>query len=221
MNLRKLVNEVLEGKDCCTATKPTKAPILNENLKSRILMTENMQYHIDSKKPLFETTLPYGSKEYLELWTEARHLYSRGILNVEGIDKEKITETDLGEYGIFEGQLVPLDLPMLEEGGADTSWTDEEGNKITLKDILDLTKTIPQKDYPTEKLAKIVLNWDDNPEEIERIEQVEVSKQYPILIMVDERGEIQWILDGNHRAFFKYRKYLFFYFKGLRKIRND
>ena len=115
MNLRKLVKEALEGKDCCTATKPTKAPILNENLKSRILMTENMQYHIDSKKPLFETTLPYGSKEYLELWTEARHLYSRGILNVEGIDKEKITETNLGEYGIFEGQKVPLDLPTPDE----------------------------------------------------------------------------------------------------------
>jgi len=115
MNLRKLVNEVLEGKDCCTATKPTKAPILNENLKSRTLMTENMQYHIDSKKPLFETTLPYGSKEYLDLWVEARYLYSRGALNVEGIDKEKITETHLGEYGIFEGQLVPLDMPTPDE----------------------------------------------------------------------------------------------------------
>jgi hypothetical protein len=200
MDLKKLIREVLENKDCCTATKPTKAPILNEGMQSRVLMTENMQYHIDNKKPLYETTLPYGSKEYLDLWVEARYLYSRGALNVEGIDKEKITETDLGEYGIFEGQLVPLDMPMLEEGGEDTSWTDEEGNKITLQDILDLTKAIPQKDYPTEKLAKIVLNWDDNPKEIERIEQVEVSKQYPILIMVDEGGEIQWILDGNHRA---------------------
>ena len=115
MDLKKLIREVLENKDCCTATKPTKAPILNENLKSRILMTENMQYHIDSKKPLYETTLPYGSKEYLDLWVEARYLYSRGALNVEGIDKEKITETDLGEYGMFEGQLVPLDLPMLDD----------------------------------------------------------------------------------------------------------
>jgi hypothetical protein len=200
MNLKKLVNEVLEGKDCCTATKPTKAPILNENLKSRTLMTEHLQYHIDGKLPLSENTFRYGSKAFLDLWKEARTLYSRDILDVSGIDKEIITETKLGEYGMFEGQMVPLDLPMLEEGGADTSWTDEEGNKITLQDILDLTKAIPQKDYPTEKLAKIVLNWDDNPEEIERIEQVEVSKQYPILIMVDERGEIQWILDGNHRA---------------------
>jgi hypothetical protein len=78
-------------------------------------MTENMQYHIDNKKPLYETTLPYGSKEYIDLWAEARYLYSRGVLNVEGIDKEKITETDLGEYGIFEGQIVPLDMPMPDE----------------------------------------------------------------------------------------------------------
>jgi hypothetical protein len=115
MDLKKLIREILENKDCCTATKPTKAPILNESMQSRVLMTENMQYHIDNKKPLYETTLPYGSKEYLDLWVEARYLYSRGALNVEGIDKEKITETDLGEYGIFEGQLVPLDMPMPEE----------------------------------------------------------------------------------------------------------
>jgi hypothetical protein len=116
MDLKKLIREVLENKDCCTATKPTKAPILNEGMQSRVLMTENMQYHIDNKKPLYETTLSYGSKEYLDLWVEARYLYSRGALNVGGIDKEKITETHLGEYGIFEGQLVPLDMPMLEEG---------------------------------------------------------------------------------------------------------
>ena len=115
MDLKKLIREVLENKDCCTATKPTKAPILNEGMQSRVLMTENMQYHIDNKKPLYETTLPYGSKEYLDLWVEARYLYSRGALDAYGIDKEKITETHLGEYGIFEGQMVPLDMPMLDE----------------------------------------------------------------------------------------------------------
>ena len=129
MDLKKLIREVLENKDCCTATKPTKAPILNEGMQSRVLMTENMQYHIDNKKPLYETTLPYGSKEYLDLWVEARYLYSRGALNVEGIDKEKITETDLGEYGMFEGQLVPLDLPMLDDVLNEAEY---QGRKVTL-----------------------------------------------------------------------------------------
>ena len=115
MDLKKLIKEALENKDCCTATKPTKAPILNEGMQSRVLMTENMQYHINTKKPLYETTIPYGSKEYIDLWAEARYLYIREAIDLTGIDLEKITETDLGEYGIFEGQVVPLDMPMPDE----------------------------------------------------------------------------------------------------------
>ena len=122
-NLKELIREILLtnsikpdcGCGCKGTAKCFDAPILNENLKARIVMTENMQYHIDAKTPLFETTLPYGSKEYLNLWAEARYLYSRGALNVEGIDKEKITETHLGEYGMYEGKKVPLDLPMLDK----------------------------------------------------------------------------------------------------------
>ena len=122
-NLKELIREILLtnsikpdcGCGCKGTAKCFDAPILNENLKARIVMTEDMQYHIDAKTPLFETTLPYGSKEYLNLWAEARYLYSRGALNVEGIDKEKITETHLGEYGMYEGKKVPLDLPMLDE----------------------------------------------------------------------------------------------------------
>jgi hypothetical protein len=130
MNLKKLVNEVLEGKDCCTATKPTKAPILNENLKSRTLMTEHLQYHIDGKLPLSENTFRYGSKAFLDLWKEARTLYSRDILDVSGIDKEIITETKLGEYGIFEGQIVPLDMPILEEG--EITEAEYQGKKVQI-----------------------------------------------------------------------------------------
>jgi len=122
-DLKKIVKKILlenyKKHDCgcgCNGTaKCFDAPILNENLKSRTIITEEMQYHIDAKKPLFETALPYGSKEYLNLWAEARYLYSRGALNLEGIDKEKVTETHLGEYGIYEGKKVPLDLPMIDE----------------------------------------------------------------------------------------------------------
>jgi hypothetical protein len=115
MDLKKLIKEALANKDCCTATKPTKAPILNESIHSRTLMTENMQYHIDNKKPLYETTITYGSSGYINLWAEARYLYLREAIDLTGIDLEKITETDLGEYGMFEGQMVPLDMPMPDD----------------------------------------------------------------------------------------------------------
>jgi hypothetical protein len=135
-NLKEIVRKVLSEKpDCgcgCGGTaKCFDAPMLNENLQSRIVMTEEMQYHIDVKKPLFETTLPYGSKEYINLWAEARYLYSRGALNVEGIDKEKITETNLGEYGIYEGKKVPLDLPMLDEDDI-LNEAEYQGRKVQL-----------------------------------------------------------------------------------------
>ena len=175
-----------------------RGPLLTEG-KVKSLLSEGLQYHIDKQIPLFETVYRIGSDKHLSLIKEARKMYSRNVIDLCEED-EGLIKTHLGEFALYEGESVPLDLPMLNEGGADTAWEDEEGNKVTLQDILDMTKNVSQKDYPTEKLAKIVLNWDDNPEEVERIEQVEISKQYPILIMVDEAGKIQWILDGNHRA---------------------
>ena len=85
------------------------------------------------------------------------------------------------------------------EGGAETSWSNET-DKITLQDILDLTKHIKQINLPIDdNLKSKLIHWDGNPEEIERINQVTVSKQFPILVMLDGQGQIDWILDGNHR----------------------
>jgi len=134
MDLKKLIKEVLESRKpdcgCGCGDKCGKAPILNENLQSRVLMTENMQYHIDNKMPLTENTFRYGSKAFLDLWAEARFLYSRGALNVSGIDKEIIIETKLGEYGLFEGQMVPLDMPILEEG--EVNEAEYQGKKVPI-----------------------------------------------------------------------------------------
>jgi hypothetical protein len=129
--------------------------------------------------------------------TNARKALQKG-------DKEKFftflpTEIPANEKEDIYNILEPTVLKE-GEGGADTSWTGIDNETITLQDILELTKDIKIQNFPTKELASIVLNWDNNPEEIERISQVEVSSQYPILIMVDEQGKIQWILDGNHRA---------------------
>jgi len=85
------------------------------------------------------------------------------------------------------------------EGGAETSWSNDT-DTITLQDILELTKHIKQINLPiNDNLKSKLLHWEGNPEEIERVNQVTVSNQFPILIMVNEQGQIEWILDGNHR----------------------
>ena len=121
--LRQIIRESLKNralnKDCgCGCSGKCggdKAPMINENLIRKPLLSENLQYHVDNKKPLTENTFRYGSEAFLSLWSETRKLYSRNLLEVSGLDKDIITETDLGEYGVFEGQKVPLDLPMVNE----------------------------------------------------------------------------------------------------------
>jgi hypothetical protein len=92
------------------------APILNESLAPREILSEGLKYHITHNKPLTEQTYRAGSQAYFNLWAEARALYSRGILEIQNQDDlEILTETQLGEFGIYEGKKVPLDFPMLEE----------------------------------------------------------------------------------------------------------
>jgi hypothetical protein len=112
MNLKQLIRETLENKDCCTATKPTKAPILNESVAPREILSEGLKYHIDNKKPLTEHVYRAGSSNYFNLWAEARTLYTRGILDFSGDDLDILTETNLGEFGIHEDKKVPLDFIM-------------------------------------------------------------------------------------------------------------
>jgi len=112
MNLKQLIRGVLENKDCCTATKPTKAPILNESIAPREILSEGLKYHIDNNTPLTEHVYRAGSSNYFNLWAEARTLYIRGILDFSGDDLAILTETHLGEFGIHEGKKVPLDFIM-------------------------------------------------------------------------------------------------------------
>ena len=187
--------------------------VLKSYTKEKTVISEELQYHIDNRISLTENVFRYGSPKYFDMINEARKLYNDG--NSEWSEEEiELLESDRGKFFNYKGERLPFDFPMvneqafswdgtyaneIDEQGADTSWSKGE-DKITLQDILELTKDIKIINFPTKKLANIVLNWDNNPEEIERISQVEISSQYPILIMVDENGKIQWILDGNHRV---------------------
>ena len=122
--LRKLIKEVLSTppkKDSCNCGCHTcenvgnSGVVLNESLVKKDILSENLQYHVDNKLPLTENTFRYGSESFLNLWAEARYLYVREAIHVNEDDKEILEETNLGEYGMYEGVKVPLDMPMLEE----------------------------------------------------------------------------------------------------------
>ena len=123
--LSNLIKESLQGynlkeKSCscgCNTCEDKRilAPILNESIAPREILSEGLKYHIDNNKPLTEHVYRAGSQNYFDLWSEARALYSRGIIDIKNQDDlEILTETQLGEFGMYEGKKVPLDFIMEE-----------------------------------------------------------------------------------------------------------
>lgn len=98
---------------CNTCETKIRGPLLTES-KVKSLLSEGLQYHIDKKIPLFETVYRIGSDKHLALIKEARKMYSRNVIDLCE-DDEALIKTHLGEFALYEGESVPLDLPMLEE----------------------------------------------------------------------------------------------------------
>ena len=98
---------------CNTCEIKITGPLLTEG-KVKSLLSEGLQYHIDKQIPLFETVYRIGSDKHLSLIKEARKMYSRGVIDLCE-DDEHLIKTHLGEFDLYEGVSVPLDLPMLEE----------------------------------------------------------------------------------------------------------
>ena len=164
--LRKLINEVLstppkqDSCNCgCHSCENVGNPgvVLNESLSDGILMTENLQYHVQNQLPLTENTFRYGSDSFLDLWAEARYLYVREIIHVNEDDKHVLEETNLGEYGMYEGKKVPLDLPMLDESEIGNEDDIEQAQGTLLLPYADLLDKLSDLYYssPNPKLKQI------------------------------------------------------------------
>jgi len=132
--------------DCGCGTCSTKQPVvLNESLASKSILSEGLKYHMDNARPLTEHVFRAGSENYFNLWAEARALYARNILEVQGDDLEVLLETDLGHFGMVNGKKVPLDFPI--------ELTIDEAKKAKKKNTKKLNK--PMRDSSGGKAYKV------------------------------------------------------------------
>jgi hypothetical protein len=86
-----------------TSLTETKSPI-----------SENLKFHLNKGIQISENVFRIGSKSYLGLFNEARLLNDWGYIQLSESDKHLIETTDIGKFGIYKGQKVPLDIPMVE-----------------------------------------------------------------------------------------------------------
>jgi len=210
-HIKKIIKEVLLSKNikhdcgCGCGGGCSKAPILNENLNAQVVVTENMKYHIDNKKPLIENTFRYGSKSFLDLWAEARYLYSRDAINLSGLDKEIILETDLGQYGLYEGQMVPLDMPLLENDESEYEDFEDE-NEIGGIEDLEMADIVSAKPYEG-ILIQVAEDWGRNSDLYQELLSIYTAPRFDLkqiistLIEYDVYNDYKYLLNLNEAEY--------------------
>jgi len=77
-----------------------------------VFISEHLQYHINNDMSITENIFRYGSESYFNLLKESRELYDKGLVELSGHDKELFESSDIGKFEMFNGELVPLDLPL-------------------------------------------------------------------------------------------------------------
>ena len=115
------LKELLFGKpDCNCGCDNCEGTKLNENTT----VSENLQYHLDNKISLNESVFRISSNAHVKLFSEVRKLWELDQIQLSESDKH-FMHTDAGRQGMYNGKLVPLDLPYV----LDTENIIEEGPK--------------------------------------------------------------------------------------------
>lgn len=84
-----------------------------KSLVTEAMISEALRYHINKNISIHDNVFRYGSEAYCNLMLEAKRLLTEGKLEADVYDRE-VLSTDIGEFGLYEGVRVPLDLPMSE-----------------------------------------------------------------------------------------------------------
>jgi hypothetical protein len=95
-------------------------------------ISEALQYHIDAGVGVDQNIFRPGSTAFFSLFREARKLYQVGIYHPLEGEIELLEDLDIGDFGIYEGRLVPLDYPILEGVEGHLAEAEYKGKKVEL-----------------------------------------------------------------------------------------
>jgi hypothetical protein len=93
-------------------------------------ISENLKYHVDNNIPVLENVFRPHSEAFYNLIKEARELFDDGKIGVSEHDKHLFETTDLGYFGVYEGEIIPLDLPI--ENIEEINEAEYKGKKVNL-----------------------------------------------------------------------------------------
>ena len=106
-------------------TKTQLKKLIKENL-----MSEDVRYHVSAGVGIDKNIHRPGSEAFFKLFREVRVLSKVGLYTLNEAETELINNSDIGEYGYYEGKRVPLDYPILYED--DLVEANYKGKKVEL-----------------------------------------------------------------------------------------
>jgi hypothetical protein len=96
-------------------------------------ISRGLLYHIDNNIPLMESVYRIESDQWLNMINESRLLWEKNIIDLTEDDVFLIS-TDAGEFGLYEGEKVMLDVPFIPNDELEEKLLEAEykGRKVNL-----------------------------------------------------------------------------------------
>lgn len=111
----------------------------NKNLLKEVysnrMISEGLRFHIIEGISVDNNIYRPGTQKYLNLFREVRDLSEVGLYELNNVEKYFINETEIGEWGFYGEDFVPLDMPMINENFDEDDLISEaeyKGRKVEL-----------------------------------------------------------------------------------------
>lgn len=90
---------------------------------------ESIEYHTQNNIPVSECIFRPHSEGFYQFYVEARKQFANGTLTVESFLDKELLSTDIGERVEVDGEVFPLDIPLLEEKDVELNSPKRGGDK--------------------------------------------------------------------------------------------
>lgn len=141
--LRNIVREALEKTIKYNADSALKGDqtTLPDKLQKSIIdkaeedekLEEAFLFHQDADVGFDRNIFRPGSTLFFSLFRRARNLYNEGSYIPKSLNElELLEDSDIGEFAVYEGRLVPLDYPIMEGNEEHLNEAEYQGKKVEL-----------------------------------------------------------------------------------------
>jgi hypothetical protein len=82
---------------------------------SEKLLDEALEWHAKNDAPLVDSVFRVHSEGYYALFIHAKKLFLENKLEINNSFDLELMESDIGEFDMYDDNIVPLDAPFIEE----------------------------------------------------------------------------------------------------------